>query len=89
MNFQKFGLKIPVLRLRRIRFCPSAPLKKGSQLDRLASFFIWFDSFHFGLESKSYYYENRDELDQKIKQDQDFVSRLKGIFPSKMVKAYE
>ena len=33
----------------------------------------------------SYYYENRDELDKKIKQDQDFVTRLKGKFPSKIV----
>ena len=36
-------------------------------------------------DALSYYYENRDELDQKIKQDQDFITRLKGTFPSKMV----
>ena len=36
-------------------------------------------------DALSFYYENRDELDQKIKQDQDFVTRLKGKFPSKMV----
>ena len=36
-------------------------------------------------DALSFYYENRDELDQKIKQDQDFVTKLKGKFPSKMV----
>ena len=36
-------------------------------------------------DALSYYYENRGELDQKIKQDQDFVMRLKDRFPSKMV----
>lgn len=36
-------------------------------------------------DALSFYYENRDELDQKIKQDQEFITRLKGRFPSKMV----
>jgi uncharacterized protein (DUF433 family) len=44
---------------------------------------------HVGLyqihDALSYYYENRDALDQKIKQDQEFVTRLKMKFPSKMV----
>ena len=36
-------------------------------------------------DALSFYYENRDELDQKIRQDQDFITKLKGKFPSKMV----
>ncbi len=36
-------------------------------------------------DALSYYYENRDELDRKIKQDQEFITRLKGQFLSKMV----
>ena len=36
-------------------------------------------------DALSFYYENRDELDQKIKQDQEFIARLKMKFPSKMV----
>ncbi|MGD8263303.1 MAG: DUF433 domain-containing protein [Desulfobacterales bacterium] len=36
-------------------------------------------------DALSYYYENRDELDRKIKQDHEFLTRLKGEFPSKMV----
>ena len=36
-------------------------------------------------DALSYYYENRDELDQKIKKDQEFITRLKVNFPSKMV----
>lgn len=36
-------------------------------------------------DALSFYYENRDDLDQKIKQDQEFITRLKGKFPSKMV----
>jgi uncharacterized protein (DUF433 family) len=44
---------------------------------------------HVGLyqihDALSYYYENRDALDQKIKQDQDFVTRLKEKIPTKMV----
>ncbi len=36
-------------------------------------------------DALSYYYENRDELDQKIKQDQEFITKLKLNFPSKMV----
>ena len=36
-------------------------------------------------DALSFYYENRDELDQKIKQDQEFIARLKAKFPSKMV----
>lgn len=34
-------------------------------------------------DALSFYYENRDELDQKIKQDQEFITRLKMKFPSK------
>ena len=36
-------------------------------------------------DALSYYYENRDELDRKIKQDQELITRLKGQFPSKVV----
>jgi len=36
-------------------------------------------------DALSYYYENREELDHKIKQDREFVKRLKGKIPSKMV----
>ena len=36
-------------------------------------------------DALSYYYENRNELDRKIKQDQEFITRLKLKFPSKMV----
>ena len=36
-------------------------------------------------DALSYYYENRDELDRKIKRDQEFIIKLKGQFPSKMV----
>ena len=36
-------------------------------------------------DALSFYYENRDELDQKIKRDQNLVKRLKVNFPSKMV----
>ena len=36
-------------------------------------------------DALSYYYENRDELDQKIKKDQEFITRLKVNVPSKMV----
>ena len=36
-------------------------------------------------DALSYYYENREELDHKIKQDQEFVKRLKSKIPSKMV----
>ena len=36
-------------------------------------------------DALSYYYENRDELDRKIKQDHEFLTSLKGEFPSKMV----
>ena len=36
-------------------------------------------------DALSFYYENRDDLDQKIKRDQKFIMRLKGKFPSKMV----
>jgi len=36
-------------------------------------------------DALSFYYENRDELDRKIKQDREFVTKLKVIFPSKMV----
>jgi len=36
-------------------------------------------------DALSYYYENRDEMDQKIKQDREFTTRLKVKYPSKMV----
>jgi uncharacterized protein (DUF433 family) len=36
-------------------------------------------------DALSFYYENRDELDQKIKQDQEFITKLKLNFSSKMV----
>ena len=36
-------------------------------------------------DALSYYYENRDEMDKKIKQDQEFTTGLKVKFPSKMV----
>jgi uncharacterized protein (DUF433 family) len=36
-------------------------------------------------DALSYYYENRDELDRKIKQDQEFITRIKLKFPSKLV----
>jgi uncharacterized protein (DUF433 family) len=36
-------------------------------------------------DALSYYYENRDKMDQNIKQDQEFIKRLKANFPSKMV----
>lgn len=35
-------------------------------------------------DALSYYYENRDELDRKIQQDQEFIRQLKKAFPSKM-----
>jgi uncharacterized protein (DUF433 family) len=40
-------------------------------------------------DALSFYYENKDELDQKIKLDQEFITRLKGKFPSKMIQVYE
>ena len=36
-------------------------------------------------DALSFYYENRDELDQKMKQDQEFIKKLKEKFPSNMV----
>jgi uncharacterized protein (DUF433 family) len=36
-------------------------------------------------DALSFYYENRDELDRKIKQDQEFITGLKVNFPSKLV----
>ena len=36
-------------------------------------------------DALSFYYENRDELDQKIKHDREFITKLKANFPSKMV----
>ena len=36
-------------------------------------------------DALSYYYENRDELDQKIKKDRGFITLLKVGFSSKMV----
>jgi len=38
-------------------------------------------------DALSYYYENRDELDKKIKKDRGFITLLKVGFPSKMVCA--
>jgi uncharacterized protein (DUF433 family) len=35
-------------------------------------------------DALSFYYENRDELDQKIKQDQEFITKLKLNFSSKI-----
>lgn len=35
-------------------------------------------------DALSYYYENRDELDQKIEHDEEFIANLKKKFPSKM-----
>ncbi len=35
-------------------------------------------------DALSYYYENRDELDRKIEQDQDYIANLKKKFPSKI-----
>jgi hypothetical protein len=37
------------------------------------------------IDALSFYYENRDELDQKMIQDQEFIKQLKEKFPSKMV----
>jgi len=36
-------------------------------------------------DALSFYYENRVELDRKIKQDQVFITKLRVNFPSKMV----
>ena len=36
-------------------------------------------------DALSYYYENRDELDQKIEPDQELIEKLKNTFPSKIV----
>jgi uncharacterized protein (DUF433 family) len=36
-------------------------------------------------DALSFYYENRDELDKSLKQDQEFITRLKSKFLSKMV----
>ena len=35
-------------------------------------------------DALSFYYENRDELDQKAEQDQEVVARLKKKIPSKI-----
>ena len=35
-------------------------------------------------DALSYYYENRNELDRKIEQDQDYRANLKKKFPSKI-----
>ncbi len=34
-------------------------------------------------DALSYYYENRDELDRKMEQDQEFIRQLRTKFPSK------
>ncbi|MBI4595160.1 MAG: DUF433 domain-containing protein [Candidatus Tectomicrobia bacterium] len=36
-------------------------------------------------DALSFYYENRDELDQKVERDQEFTMRLKEKFASKIV----
>ena len=35
-------------------------------------------------DALSFYYENRDELDQKAEHDQEFIARLKKKIPSKI-----
>jgi uncharacterized protein (DUF433 family) len=35
-------------------------------------------------DALSFYYENRDELDQKAEQDQEFIAQLKKKIPSKI-----
>jgi len=35
-------------------------------------------------DALSFYYENRDELDQKAERDQEFVAHLKKKIPSKL-----
>ena len=35
-------------------------------------------------DALSFYYENRDELDQKAEQDEEFITRLKRKIPSKI-----
>ena len=35
-------------------------------------------------DALSFYYENRDELDQKAEQDEEFIPRLKKKIPSKI-----
>ena len=35
-------------------------------------------------DALSFYYENRDELDQKAERDQEFIARLKKKIPSKL-----
>ncbi len=35
-------------------------------------------------DALSYYYDNRDELDKKIEQDQEFIRQIRERFPSKM-----
>jgi len=35
-------------------------------------------------DALSFYYENRDELDRKAEQDQEFIARLKKNIPSKI-----
>jgi len=35
-------------------------------------------------DALSFYYENRDELDQKAEQDEEFIARLKKKIPQKI-----
>jgi len=35
-------------------------------------------------DALSYYYDNRDELDKKIEQDQEFIRQIRERFPYKM-----
>lgn len=39
-------------------------------------------------DALSYYYENREELDERIEQDQEFIRQLRERFPSKMSQVY-
>ena len=41
-------------------------------------------NLHQVHDALSFYYENRDELDQKAEQDQEFIARLKKKIPSKI-----
>ena len=36
-------------------------------------------------DALSYYYENQEELDRKIEEDRELISKLKKQFPSKMI----
>jgi uncharacterized protein (DUF433 family) len=55
----------------------------GRSPDEIISMHPHVSLYHIH-DALSYYYENREEFDNKIKMDQDLVGRLKGKFPSKM-----